>query len=64
MRLLTIKIIAHVLLTFCAFIMLCVAFVITSGINQYIFAGLIALFFILANAWIAVSPEYDYRGNP
>jgi len=64
MRILTAKIIAHTLISCCAFIMLYFTLEVVSGINQYIFGGLIVLIFVLANIWIAVLSEYDYQGNP
>jgi hypothetical protein len=58
------KILAHVLLAIWLGLKVSISIFFTSGINQYVFIGVVFVVWLLANAWIALLPEYDYRGNP
>lgn len=64
MRIIMAKIIAHTLLAIWLGLKVAIALFYTSGIGQYVFIGTVFVAWGLANAWIAVLPEYDYKGNP
>ena len=63
MRIIPVKIIAHLLLSLFALCMTYFALALFSETSQYIFIGVIILVYLLTNTWVAVLPEHDYQGN-
>ena len=64
MRIIPVKIIAHLLLSLVALVMTYVAIESFSEISQYIFVAMIILVYGLTNALIAVLPEQDFQDQP
>lgn len=64
MRLITTKILAHILLSIWVSISLMFVAIYLIPPMQYALLVILPLVWLGANAWIAMMPEYDYKGNP